>query len=154
MNFKNLKIGTRLSVLICLLSVLLVAVGLVGLYGISKSNASMESIYEDRSVPMGQIADIQKRLLRNRLAIATSVVNPAPEEVARNIAEVEANISAIGKVWDAYMATSLTPEEALLAKKFAEDRAQFVKDGLRPIRYTIPIQIGRASCRERVYVLV
>ena len=137
MNFKNLKIGTRLSVLICLLSVLLVAVGLVGLYGISKSNASMESIYEDRSVPMGQIADIQKRLLRNRLAIATSVVNPAPEEVARNIAEVETNISAIGKVWDAYMATSLTPEEALLAKKFAEDRAQFVKDGLRPALETL-----------------
>jgi methyl-accepting chemotaxis protein len=45
---------------------------------------------------------------------------------------VTANIGKIGEIWDAYTATSLTPEEAVLAKEFAEERRAFVEEGLRP----------------------
>jgi methyl-accepting chemotaxis protein-1 (serine sensor receptor) len=81
---------------------------------------------------MGQVSDIQRLLLRNRLAVANALLDPSPEVIAKNTAEVEANITAIGKVWDAYMATSLTVDEARIAKQFAEDRARFAQEGLRP----------------------
>ena len=128
----NLKISTRLLILIGLLSALLIAIGSIGLFGISKTNDALRSVYEDRTVHTGQIAQIQRLLLRNRLAIAVSLVTPTPETIDPNTAEVEANITAIGKVWDAYMATQLTAEEAKIAKVFAEDRAKFVQQGLRP----------------------
>jgi len=128
----NLKISTRLVILIGILSALLIAIGSIGLFGISKSNDALQSVYEDRTVPTGQIAEIQRLLLRNRLAIAVSLVTPTPETINPNTAEVEANITAIGKVWDTYMATQLTVEEAKIAKIFAEDRARFVQQGLRP----------------------
>jgi len=128
----NLKISTRIVILIGILSVLLIAIGLIGLSGISKSNDALKTVYEDRTVPMGQIADINRLTLRNRLTIANSLINPVPEEIYKNTAEVETNIATINKVWAAYMATMLTPDEAKIAKKLAEDRAQFVQDGLRP----------------------
>jgi len=128
----NFKISTRLSILIGILSVLLIAIGSMGLFGISQTNDALKSVYEDRLVPTGQIAEIQRQLLRNRLAIAVSLVTPTPEVINPATAEVEGNIAAIGMVWDTYMATTLTPDEARLAKKFAEDRARFVQEGLKP----------------------
>jgi methyl-accepting chemotaxis protein-1 (serine sensor receptor) len=128
----NFKISTRLLVLIGLMSALMAGVGALGLYGIWKTDDALKSVYEDRLVPVGQLDTIVRAILRNRLAIAVSLVTPTPEEIAKNTAEVEANIELITKTWDAYMATRLTPEEERLAKTFAEDRKKFVQEGLRP----------------------
>ncbi|MBE0547115.1 MAG: Tar ligand binding domain-containing protein, partial [Rubrivivax sp.] len=128
----KLKISTRLVMLIGLMSLLLLGIGSIGLYGIAKTNDALQTVYEDRTVPMGQVADIQRMLLRNRLLIANSLVTPLPEFIARSAAEVDDNIAAIGKVWDAYMATTHTPEEGRLAKAFAENRGKFVQEGLKP----------------------
>jgi methyl-accepting chemotaxis protein-1 (serine sensor receptor) len=128
----NLKISTRLIALLGVLSALLIIVGGIGLYGIGQSNDALKTVYEDRTAPMGQLADIQRLQLRNQLVIANSLIDQMPAEISKNTAEVEANIAAIGKVWGAYMATTLTPDEAILARKFAEDRAKFVQEGLKP----------------------
>ena len=126
------KISTRLSLLIAFMSALLIAIGSLGLYGISQTNQTLKSVFEDRTVPIGQIADINRLNLRNRLAVANSLINPTPEEIGKNTAEIEANIAAIDKVWTVYMSSTLTQEEARLAKKLAEDRTRFVQEGLRP----------------------
>jgi methyl-accepting chemotaxis protein len=128
----NFKISTRLIILIGLLSVLLVTIGSFGLFGISKSNDALKSVYDDRTVPMGQIAEINQMNLINRLLIAGSLLDPNPDEVSKGMAGVEANLISIDKVWNAYMATTLTPEESRIAKKLGEDRAQFEKEGVRP----------------------
>ncbi len=128
----HLKISTRLFLLIALLSVLLVAIGAGGLLGIVQTNESLRSTYEERLVPVAQISEIQKLLLRNRLAIATALVTPTPETIAASTAEVEANINAIGKVWATFMATTLDPDEAKIANTFTENRGRFVQQGLQP----------------------
>ena len=128
----NLKISTRLIILIGSLSMLLLFIGTIGLFGISKANDALKTVYEDRTMPMGQIADINRMILRNRLLIAGSLLNPVPQEIVKDTAEVDANIAAISKVWTDYMATTLTVEEARIAKKFADDRGQFVQQGLLP----------------------
>ena len=129
---KNLKISTWIVMLIGLLSALLIAIGGIGLRGISKSNAALQTVYEDRTIPAGQIAEIQQMLLRDRLAIAITLVEASAADVAKNTAEVDANIVAIDKVWEAYMATTLTPDEEKLAKAFAENRNKFEQEGLLP----------------------
>lgn len=104
----NLKIATRLMLLISVLAALLMAIGLTGLPGISQSNAALKSVYEDRTIPMRQLGDVQHQLLLNRLAIANSVLDPTPETLARSIADVGTNLAAMQKTWDAYTATTLT----------------------------------------------
>jgi methyl-accepting chemotaxis protein len=128
----QLKISTRLMLLIGSLAVLLLAIGLTGLSGISQSNAALRSVYEDRTVPIWQLGDVQHQVLLNRLAIANAVLDPTPEVLAKSIADVGNNLVSVQKTWDAYMATTLTPEEAVVAKKFNEDRTRFTQEGLQP----------------------
>lgn len=128
----NLKISTRLLALIGMMSAVLVGIGVLGLFGIVKTNQALQTVYADRLVALGQLHTIDRALLHNRLAIAASLNTPTPEELAKKTAEVEANIELITKTWGAYMATYLTPDEERLAKAFAEDRKRFVEEGLRP----------------------
>ena len=128
----KLKISTRLSVLIVGMSLLLVSAGGMGLFSLSQSNAALRTVYEDRTVPMGQLGEIESLLLSNRLAIAVAMVTPTPAVIAHSSAKVEANMAAISKTWSAYMATRLTADEAKLAEAFAHNRKVFVDEAVRP----------------------
>jgi methyl-accepting chemotaxis protein len=132
----NLKISTRMviliSILISILSAMLMAIGGVGLFGISQSNDALKTVYEDRTVALGQITDIQSILLRNRLRLDAALISPTPEVIKQGISDIETGMVEITKVWEAYMATFLTPEEAAIAKTFSENRAKFFQEGLKP----------------------
>ena len=128
----NLKVSTRLTMLIGALSALLVAIGSLGLFGISRTNDALQTVYEDRLVPMAQLADIESMLINNRLSIAVAMVTPTADVIAASTASVDTNTAAISKVWEAYMATKLTVEEEKLANAFAQDRKRFVQEGLNP----------------------
>lgn len=130
--FNNLTIKSRLIFIIGMMSVFLLAIGLLGLYGINKANEGLRSVYEDRTVALGQISEIQERLLGNRLHIANALLTPTSEVIRERTAMVEKSIEEIGQIWNAYMATYLTPEEKKLADQFAEDRKKFVGTGLKP----------------------
>jgi methyl-accepting chemotaxis protein len=128
----KLKISTRLTLLIVGMSLLLVAAGGLGLFSLSQSNAALRAAYEDHTVPVGHLGEIESLLLSNRLAVAVAMVTPTPAVIADSASKVEANMVAIGKTWDAYMATRLTAEEEKLAKAFAQDRKVFVDEALKP----------------------
>ncbi|HEY9214593.1 MAG TPA: Tar ligand binding domain-containing protein, partial [Ancylobacter sp.] len=129
---KNLKISTRLSLIVGFLSVLLLGIGGIGLYGIDQTNAGLKTVYEDRTVPASQLAEIERLLLRDRLAIANSLAVPDPRQLVNNLNEIDNNTAAIDRIWNAYMATYLTPEEAQLAKAFVQDHKKFIQEGLMP----------------------
>lgn len=128
----NLKISTRLLALVGALSVLLVGIGALGLYGISRANEGLQKVYEHNAVPLGQIAEIQERLLANRLAIAVALVTPDPQTITQKTAEVEANVAAITGLWDRYMGIATDGKEHELARAFGADRTRFVQEGLKP----------------------
>ena len=126
----NLTIKTRLILIIGLMSVLAISLGLLGLIGMKKANEGLLTVYVDRTIPMGQLAEIKTKLLENRLAITNSLV--FTEETQKNVALIKKNVLEISKVWEAYMATTLTEEEKKLADKFAIDSKRFVDEGLNP----------------------
>ena len=128
----KLTIKSRLQVVIGLMSLVLLIVGGMGLIGLNMTNGELRGVYEDRMVASTQVGDINKLILRNRVAIQESILNPDPENVKKNAAEVEKNIETITGIWKAFMATQLTVEEKKLADTFAEQRKQFVMQGLKP----------------------
>ncbi len=130
--FSNPTIKSRFLSLVGLLCVFMLIIGAAGLYGMSKANEGLRTVYEDRTVPMSQLALIQKLVLINRVRITAALSTPTPEVIQKNTAEVENNIEEITKTWTAYMSTYLTPEEKILAEKFAVDRKRFVVEGLKP----------------------
>ena len=128
----NLKVSTRLILLTGVLSALLVAIGGLGLVAVGQSNDALKSVFEDRTVPAAQLGRINALILHNRMAINTALLTPSAEVIKERSAEIESNMVAITKEWDAYMATFLTPEEARLASTFADSRKRFVREALLP----------------------
>jgi len=128
----QLKSSTRLFLLVGVLSALLLAIGSLGLYGIKHSNDSLKTVYEDRTVAIGLLGDVQHQLLRSRLLIDASVQDPRPQVIADNLAELSSTSAVISKTWASYMATYLTQEEEKLAAKFSQDYIQFEREGMRP----------------------
>ena len=128
----DLKVSTRLMMLIGVLSALLVGIGGLGLFGIGQSNDDLKAVFEDRTIPAAQLGRINALVLRNRMAVTIALLTPTPEVIEERSAQVASNKLAIDKEWASYMATYLTPEEAKLANAFATDRERFVRDALAP----------------------
>jgi len=125
-----MKISTQLSWLIGVLSAMLLAVGLIGLWGMNHSNESLKSVYEDRAVPIDKLAHVNALQLANRLAVANALLQTLP--TAEAVAQVDANLVQIGKLWDAFMATQMSADEAKLAKATTDARQLYVQEGLLP----------------------
>ncbi len=137
---KNITIKAKLIFVIALLSVLLIVIGFMGLRGMSATSDRLESVYEDRMIPTGQVAEIDGLMRTNIIQLNLAAMHdPRLEEsvlhdhpITLHTDQVLANIDRITEVWDAYMQTYLTPEEARLAQEFADLRGLFVREGLRP----------------------
>jgi methyl-accepting chemotaxis protein-1 (serine sensor receptor) len=128
----NLKVSTRLMLLVGAMCAMMVVGGALGLYGISRANASLETVYLNRTVPGLQLGQINALLLRNRLAVNTALVTPTPEVIAQRAQQVEENVARAGELWNAYAASGLSPREQQMARAFADDRARFLKEALLP----------------------
>lgn len=128
----QLKISTRLVLLVAALSLMLIAGAAMGLYGITKGNDGLKTVYEDRTVPLARLSDVMRLTQRNMLLIAICLTNVEPDVVTRNLAEVETNGAEITKIWAAYSATPMSAGEETLVKSFSESRQVFLDKGLRP----------------------
>ncbi|PXW87754.1 methyl-accepting chemotaxis protein [Nitrosomonas sp. Nm84] len=132
--FNNVSIKSRLVLVIGLLSVLLIGIGGLGLYGINQSNKGLKSLYEDRLIPsvqLGSILDVWYQI-RENARNATEAKNVA---TAKALGE-EANklVKQNEGVWAKYLATYLTPEEIVLTKTKGEQYVQYVNSMNRTIQ--------------------
>jgi methyl-accepting chemotaxis protein-1 (serine sensor receptor) len=126
----KLMISTRLNLLIGLMSLLLLLLGGLGLFGTARTNDALKTVYEDRIVPLEQLGEINYLVQRNRVLVMDMLLHPAAANIHKRDEELRANVRRVTTVWDAYLATQLTPEEAVLAKDFAAARKAYVQDGL------------------------
>jgi methyl-accepting chemotaxis protein-1 (serine sensor receptor) len=123
----HLKISTRLMLLIFSLSALLVLVAGVGLYGTHQSNQSLRTVYEDRTVAIDQLAEINFLLLSNQLVLGESLVELA--DASKNADRIGANILLINNLLDDYQRKTLSEQESVLSKKFILDYVRYRQDG-------------------------
>ena len=111
----NMKISTRLMLLLALLLALLMVIGGVGLYSASKIDSALESAFDEKMVPIMQLNAIAQANLRNHLAIANAAMQP--ESTAKYIKEVDENKIVIDKQWGLFMALLTDHEDKILAAK-------------------------------------
>lgn len=107
-------------------------IGALGFFGLSMSNDSLKTVYEDRTVPAADLGLVKSLITKNRLYVNAALATPTAQVISERTAQIESNIEEINKVWDAYMATYLTPEEEKLAKEAATTRKAFVQEALKP----------------------
>ncbi|CAM2857980.1 methyl-accepting chemotaxis protein [Vibrio ordalii] len=130
--FKNISVKFKLSMLVGILSLLLIIVGSLGLYGMQKTLHGLKTVYYDRTVPALSIGDIKTRFLNNRIALEFSQLYPQPNIIRSQIEVVENHLKAIDEIWLEFRQTSFTEEEAVLAKQFEDRNKIFIEQALEP----------------------
>ncbi|WP_374580622.1 methyl-accepting chemotaxis protein [Pseudoduganella sp.] len=128
---KNLTIRTRLVAALAILSIIMTVLGIAGITSLSKSNSALKTVYEDRLVALGQLDGVIRTVNRNQIAISKAASDD-PSKLPAMIATVEKNVARANELWNAYSETFVTPDEKVLADRFASARATFVQNGLRP----------------------
>lgn len=143
--FMKLNIGKRLGGLISLAVLISFLLAILGIVGLSASTESLRTVYEDRMESVKDLEEISIRMLDNRLSVRTAlsevniaiIDNQPGIEMDQTLAKASAerirkNIADIGELWKAYMATSLTPEEKMLAEKFTESSGKLINEAMVP----------------------
>ena len=129
---KNLTIKSRLFFVIAFLSLISVVIGVHGLLNQSATNSSVQTLYEDRVVSLGQLEAVLALIQQNQITLATALTGD-PRQYNAAADEVAARILSINAVWKDYTATYLTEEERKLAEHFVQSRKAFIEGGLKPV---------------------
>jgi aerotaxis receptor len=125
----------RLAAMFAMLILAILLVGWLGFSGMRNSNDSLRTVYEDRVIPEGQLAEIGDGLRANLHRVSMMALHLKDDErgeIASLISAVHEGSQKINALWAQYMATYLTEEEKVLATDFQERRAVFLRDGLEP----------------------
>ncbi len=141
------NVTTRLGALCLAMAVGTVMVGAAGLQGMWRTEASLQTVYEDRTVCAGQLAQILDQLHEGAwqlLLAATDLRDGHADTVPGRIAAVRAAATQIDQTWAAYLATYLTPDEAEMARSFGAQLAAYDQGGLEPALRLAEQQRGTA----------
>ncbi|RYF01705.1 MAG: HAMP domain-containing protein [Comamonadaceae bacterium] len=111
------KISTRLAALLLALCCLVALVSVIALLGLSKSNAGLKSVYDDRVVPLREIKVVAEMYAVNVVDAAHKVRDGSmtPGQGVTSVLEAR---KAIQSNWSTYLQTRLLPEEVRLVERF------------------------------------
>ena len=124
------SLKSRLATMVGTLTAATLVVGATGFLAMNQINQHAKSIYEDRTVPLAQLFEINDRMKENSLALYGAIANARLGRPVGDVpGRVAANVEAISKTWSDYMATYLTPEEKETAGAFAQKRGVYVQAG-------------------------
>lgn len=136
---KRLTIKYKIFIVISFMALLLLIIGMMGLGGMKNSNTALSQVYEDRLKPTLQLSEIQYLMQQNIIHLnLSSMHDPRLAEhtlhnhpISLHTDLIAENINKISRLWQDYMATELTPEEARLAADYDRLRIDFVQKGLQ-----------------------
>jgi methyl-accepting chemotaxis protein len=110
---KNLNVAKRLMILVAFLGTLSIAIGLNGLRNMAQCVAGMQTVYDDRVVPLRDLKVIADMYAVNIVDTSHKVRNGniSWEEGRKNLEDAE---KVIAEKWKLYKGTVLVPEEEAL----------------------------------------
>jgi methyl-accepting chemotaxis protein len=130
----NLKIGTRLVALTIITSVLLLLVGLSGIWGMHQSNLALARVYDRHLLSINQLQQIRvaQYQIRNDIFRARLA---ADSFVALDIFDqIDKRIHTISESLEAYKQQDLSDQEKALLDKYTAARMDFGINGINKMR--------------------
>jgi len=128
---KNITIKSLLLFVMGLLSLLLIGTGGLGLFSLDATDQSIKTVYEDRTVPLGNLNTVITELTINQLDLVSSIYAD-PDQMTRTMDAIDARLKKIDEAYAAYAATEASEEEKQIAAKFSADYKLFIDKALRP----------------------
>ncbi|HMA50563.1 MAG TPA: methyl-accepting chemotaxis protein [Magnetospirillaceae bacterium] len=122
---ENMRIGARLAILVALQIVLVAVMLVMGLRGMSLMNASLKTVYEDRTVCLVQLNAISNAMHNIRMNVRRAAQTAPGAERDALLAPVKDWQAVIDKQWADYIGTYLDPKEKQLVDRLKPLLASF-----------------------------
>ncbi len=115
MKQSSWTVGQRLALGFALLMTLGIGMTLLQVWGNERSIAAMTTIYNDRTVPLGDLADVSYGANRSRIVLMDALLNQDTATVKKRLGQYREVHANADKAWKHYSGTYMTPEEKALA---------------------------------------
>lgn len=113
---KNLKISTKLILLVVVMSLILAFIGLYSVENLKKTNQSLETVYQDRVIPLNQLKAVSDMYAVNIVDATHKLRSGNINWIATEMDISEAK-KEIENNWEAYMGTKIIGEEETLSNE-------------------------------------
>lgn len=130
---KNLKIRTKLNILVLFASVLLVVTGITGLVGINISNSALSSVYNDKLIHIIQLNEVRDNQNRIRAELQEAGLERDGFEILAHIDKVRTGMFNIETALTEYNKRVLIADEKKLMDEFMAQRLEYGRNGVIPI---------------------
>lgn len=127
----SMSIKLKLISVMTLMALLLGVVTIIGLSGINNVNQSMKTLYNDRLVALGYLANINRQTDSVMFEIA-SVDLVQPDNVSNGLNQIDNALKIYNQQWTLYSNTYLTGEEKTLFEKYAALRQTYHQNVIIP----------------------
>ena len=130
---RKMDIKRRFVIVFILIAVALAAIAWVGLRGISRSNDELADVYQDRLVPVSQLARINDLMHSSveQLTIAV-IARPSTSNLQKYIDRVASNLAEIETLAQQYAQHAATDEDKKLFKEWTTQRQALVTKSINP----------------------
>ena len=137
--FTNLSARKKLLGLVGIALTAIVITCLLGNIGLYSSKESIQTIYEDRMIPIKNLNTISNLLLEDQNLLKSAIVDAKvngsatdSESLIKYINSLQKNISSSDELWKSYVASTLTPEEKVIANQFSENYSKLLNTVIKP----------------------
>ncbi len=145
---KDIKISTKLYILVFVTSFTILAIGIYGLSNLNTVNNYLESVYKDRVIPLKQLKVISDMYTIDIVDAAHKIRNGNIDfkEGKRDIKKAK---TAIETNWKTYLASNIDPEE----QKVADDIKELMKNSEESVANLESIIENEDSAALRIFVV-
>ncbi|SNS95500.1 methyl-accepting chemotaxis sensory transducer with TarH sensor [Noviherbaspirillum humi] len=127
-----MRIKTRLVCAFLLLLSFSVAMGLLGVYGMDQANRGIKNVYEQRLQTVAKLNAFGRLGERSHLALATALLNPAPEVLKSEVDKARAATAGADSALSDPLFSLLDDREKQRLEKLAAAHKALVVQGLKP----------------------
>ena len=130
----NLKIGTRLIALTVITSLLLLIVGVIGIWGMQQANKSLATIYDRHLLSINQLQKVRVTQYQIRNDIFQARLARDSFAAQELFDQVDKRVRTINETLDVYQKQALSPQEKKLLDAYVAARKDFGVNGIGVIR--------------------
>ena len=130
---KNLKIRTKLNILVIFASLLMVTIGATGLLGINISNSALSSLYNEKLLYIIQLNEVRVHQMHVRTELLEAGLERDGFEILARIDKVRSSLFQIETILVEYNKHAMSAEEKKLMDAFSAERMDYGRNGVLPI---------------------
>lgn len=130
---KNLKIRTKLNILVIFASLLMVAIGTTGLLGINISNSALSSVYHEKLLYIIQLNEVREQQMQVRTELLEAGLERDAFEILGRIDKVRSSMFKIETILGEYSKHAMSADEKKMVDAFMAGRLDYGRNGVLPI---------------------